>query len=167
MLWHKKAGWDENLLQKTVQTVDGQTVQDPMAKEAVMLFKAWIEQIPLLRELRFPRWMGGPIQLLCVFGDASKSGMGVAAYVICKGDDSQLHSQLVFSKSSLMPQNLRAGAEVEDALAIARAELVALLMGVNVQGGAELASHPIFAENPQALTFNGKTRPSNYLVGSY
>ena len=69
---------------------------------------------------------------MAVFGDASKAGMGVAAYVVCKLDDGKLASQLIFSKSSLMPKNLRKGAEAEDALTIARAELVALVMAVNL-----------------------------------
>ena len=34
----------------------------------------------------------------------------------------------------------------------------------SLQGGAELASHPIFAYNPQELAVNRKTRLSNYLL---
>lgn len=132
MLWHKKIAWDENLLDLTVKDESGQTMPDPVAREAVQLFREWIKQIPLLGQLRFPRWTGGPIQFLAIFGDASKAGMGVAAYAVSKLSDGSLDSQLVFSKTSLMPKNLRSGAEASDALTIARAELIALYMAVNV-----------------------------------
>ena len=132
MLWHNKTAWDENLLTKTITDENGTEKPDPIAREAVKLFKEWIEQIPLLKELHFPRWMGGPIQFIAIFGDASKMGMGVAAYAVCKQSDSKLTSQLIFSKSSLMPKNLRKGAEAEDALTIARAELIALLMATKL-----------------------------------
>ena len=76
---------------------------DPIAKVAVALFKSWIEHIPELQLLRFPRWLGCPIDFIAIFGDASKMGMGVAAYAVCKNSDSSISSQLIFSKSSLMP----------------------------------------------------------------
>lgn len=132
MLWHNKTGWDENLLTKSTTDESGNSVPEPVAKEAVLLFREWVSQIPLLKELQFPRWLGGPIQFLAIFGDASKMGMGVAAYAVSKSADGHLVSQLVFSKSSLMPKNLREKAQVEDACTIARAELIALVMAVNV-----------------------------------
>ena len=76
---------------------DGKTEPDKMAQEAVELFKDWIAQVPKLTELKFPRWMGGPIQHLAVFGDASKADMGVAAYADSKLDVGKLASQLIFS----------------------------------------------------------------------
>lgn len=132
MLWHGKTGWDENLLTKSVTNEEGKAIPDPVATEAVELFRQWIIQIPKLKELKFPRWTGGRVNFLAVFGDASKTGMGVAAYIVAQASNGMLNSQLVFSKSSLMPKNLREGAAAEDALTIARAELVALLMAVNV-----------------------------------
>jgi hypothetical protein len=131
-LWHNKTAWDENLLAKTIKDINGAIIPDPVALEAVQLFQNWIAEIPRLKELRFPRWLGGPIEFIAVFGDASKTGMGVVAYAVCTQQDGTRQSQLIFSKSSLMPKNLRPGAEAEDALTIARAELVALLMGLNL-----------------------------------
>ncbi|XP_059094432.1 uncharacterized protein LOC131889364 [Tigriopus californicus] len=132
MLWYNKTKWDENLLTKRVKDEEGREMSDPVAQQAVELFKKWIDQIPLLKEFSFPRWTRGPIVLLTIFSDASTAGMGVAAYLICGKATESLNSQLIFSKSSLMPKNLRSGAEAKDALTIARAELIGLLMAVNL-----------------------------------
>jgi hypothetical protein len=66
-----------------------------------------------------------------IFSDVSAMGMGVASYFVAQVGN-QSKSQLVFSKSSLMPKNPRKGAEVNDSLTIARVELIGLLMGVNM-----------------------------------
>ncbi|XP_059096798.1 uncharacterized protein LOC131891288 [Tigriopus californicus] len=107
LLWHNNNGWDENLLAK--QTNDPITGKKPdeIAERAVILFKEWIS-------------------------DANTVGMGVAAYLISEVGNGVLDSQLDFAKSSLMPKNLRKGAEAKDALTIARAELIGIVMAVNV-----------------------------------
>jgi hypothetical protein len=109
-----------------------ETIPDPIASEAVKIFETWVRQIPLLKEMSFPRWIGGQILFLAVFGDASKLGMGVAAYTVCKDEKGRLVSNLAFSKSSLMPKLLRGKALEGDALTIARAELVAFKMALTV-----------------------------------
>uniref|UniRef100_A0A0K2UFV5 Uncharacterized protein n=1 Tax=Lepeophtheirus salmonis TaxID=72036 RepID=A0A0K2UFV5_LEPSM len=58
--------------------------------------------------------------------------MRVTAYIVSKTGHNKLTSQLGFSKTSIMLKNLRKGAHIEDALTIARVELVALLMTIRV-----------------------------------
>lgn len=132
LLWHNKNEWDENLLAKVTSDPIAGKCPDPIALKAVELFSQWIEQIPMLKELSFPRWAGGPIAFIAIFSDASSVGMGVAAYLISNIGYQKLNSQLVFAKSCLMPKNLRKGAEAKDALTIARAELIGLVMAVNM-----------------------------------
>jgi hypothetical protein len=59
-------------------------------------------------------------------------GMGVVAYTICQGENGKKISNLACAKSSLMPKLLRGKAIEGDALTIARAELVAMKMAVNL-----------------------------------
>ena len=73
------------------------------------------------------RFIGGPSQFVAIFGDASKTGIGVVAYAITKADNGVVNSRIIYSKSSLMPKNLREKAKLEDALTIARAELIAMV----------------------------------------
>ncbi|CAB4054109.1 unnamed protein product [Lepeophtheirus salmonis] len=61
LLWEDKIKWDEKLQSKV-----------KAAKEAIMFFTKWIEQIPLMNDLRFQRYNEGSIKVLDVFGDASK-----------------------------------------------------------------------------------------------
>ena len=69
---------------------------------------------------------------MAIFGDASKTGIGVVAYAVSKSVSGELHSQIIYSKSTLMPKNLREKAMAEDALTIARAELIAMLSCVTM-----------------------------------
>ena len=62
---------------------------------------------------------------------ASQTGIGVVAYLI-KKDNGIRRSHIFYSKSTLMPKNLCSNAAVEDALTIARAELIALVMCINM-----------------------------------
>ena len=68
-----------------------------MAREAVELLQAWTTQVQKLTKMRFPQRTGGRIQCLAVFGDASKTDMGVAACEDCELDVGKLASQLIFS----------------------------------------------------------------------
>ena len=132
LMWARKMTWDENLIGYTIKDENGQKISDPIAEQAVQQFNLWVKQLPELEQFRFKRWYRGTLQFLAIFGDASKKGMGVAAYAVAKTRDGELISQIVYSKSSIMPKNLRNGAAVGDALTIARAELVAMLMAVRV-----------------------------------
>ena len=69
--------------------------------------------------------------LSAIFGDASQTGIGVVAYLI-KNDNGVRRSHIFYSKSTLMPNNLRSKAAVEDTLTIARADLIALVMCINM-----------------------------------
>jgi hypothetical protein len=131
MLWHNKTTWDENLIGKTVIDEHGQTRTDPIAEEAVARFKEWFADIPRLKELKFSRYVDGEVEKIAIFGDASKTGIGVVAYAIKKTDDGKRRSQIIYSKSTLMPQVLR-DKDHNDALTIARAELVALVCCINM-----------------------------------
>ena len=132
MLWQNKTTWTENLKTKTVIDENGQKVADEVASEAVERFCEWIKDVPRLKELKFPRYIKGELEFLAIFGDASKTGIGVVAYAVSKLKSGKLYSQIIYSKSTLMPKNLREKAMAEDALTIARAELIALLSCVTM-----------------------------------
>ena len=132
MLWHNKTTWTENLKTKTVTDDTGKVVPDPVATEAVHRFCEWSADIPKLKELKFPRYIKGEIDFVAIFGDASKTGIGVVAYAVTKDHSGIVHSQIIYSKSTLMPKSLREKAKVEDALTIARAELIAMLSCVTM-----------------------------------
>jgi len=95
---------------------------------------------------------------IAIFGDASKTGMGVAAYAVAKINDNQLRPQLIYSKSSLMPKNLRDKAKLEDALTIARAELIALTMAVTMGNYIQNALPDVTSANTVYFTDLGRTQ---------
>ena len=132
MLWNNKTTWTENLKTKTIKDDNGQVVPEKVAAEAVELFGEWITDIPKLKELKFPRYIKGELDFAAIFGDASKTGIGVVSYAITKDKAGTTHSQIVFSKSTLIPKNLREKANLEDALTIAQAELIAMLSCVTM-----------------------------------
>ena len=142
MLWHNKTTWTENLITKTEIDENGQEVPDKVAAEAVERFKEWIQDIPRLKELKFPRYINGKLDFVAIFGDASKTGTGVCAYAVTTDQAGNLRSQLVFSKSSLMPKNLREKAKAVDALTIARAELIAMVSCVTMSHYLQKAFEP-------------------------
>ena len=124
LLWHNNTKWDENLVNK----VDKATKQpDMVAAQAVKGFREWIADVDRLKQLKFPRHIVGKLEGIAIFGDASKTGIGCVAYAIKKQPEGSRKAHIIYSKSTLMPKNLRGKAELEDALTIARAELIALL----------------------------------------
>ena len=129
LLWHNNTKWDENLVGK----IDKATKEpDEVAAKAVKGFREWISDVDQLKQLRFPRCVVGTLECIAIFGDASKTGIGCVAYAIKKQPDGSRKAHIIYSKSSLMPKNLRGKAELEDALTIARAELIALLCCVQM-----------------------------------
>ena len=88
------------------------------------------------------RFIGGPIEFVAIFGDASKTGIGVVAYAITKASTGVINSRIIYSKSSLMPKNLREKAKLEDALTIARAELIAMVCCVTMMDYLREAYNP-------------------------
>ena len=129
MLWRSNIKWDDNLI---TRRIPGEKTLDPVAQEAVKKFREWIADVDRLKELRFPRYISGELEGIAIFGDASKTGIGCVAYAIKKQSDGTRKSHIIYSKSSLMPKNLRGKAEAEDMLTIARAELIALLCCVHM-----------------------------------
>ena len=124
LLWQNNTKWDENLVGK----VDKVTKElDPVAAKAVKGFREWIADVDQLKSLRFTRYVSGTLEGIAIFGDASKTGIGCVAYAIRGLPDGTRRAHIIYSKSTLMPKNLRGKAELEDALTIARAELIALL----------------------------------------
>ena len=132
MLWFNKTTWDENLRGRTQKDANGLVVEDPVAAEAVLRFQEWFADMPRLSELSFTRYLDGTLEKIAIFGDASKTGIGAVAYAIKRSADGNLHSQIIYSKSSLMPKILRQKAIAEDALTIARAELLGLVTCINM-----------------------------------
>ena len=129
LLWHNNTKWDENLVGK----IDKATKEpDMVAAKAVKGFREWIADVDQLKQLRFPRHVVGTLECIAIFGDASKTGIGCVAYAIKRDKDGSRRAHIIYSKSSLMPKNLRGKAELEDALTIARAELIALLCCVQM-----------------------------------
>ena len=133
LLWHNNTTWDENLIGKMTEDENGMKIADPVATEAVEKFKEWIADVPRLKELRFTRYQEGDLECIAIFGDASLTGIGVVAYAVkmFKGERS---SHIIYSKSSLMPKNLRQKAIAKYDLTIARAELIALVLCVTMSG---------------------------------
>ena len=142
MLWHNNTAWKEDLETRTTVDDLGRKIPCPVAQEAVTKFKEWVADIPRLKELQFPRFIGGPIKFIAIFGDASKTGIGVVAYAITNADNGVVNSRIIYSKSSLMPKNLREKAKLEDALTIARAELIAMVCCVSMMDYLREAYNP-------------------------
>ena len=142
MLWHNKTTWKEDLETRTTFDERGNEIPCPVAQEAVSRFREWVVDIPRLKELQFPRFIGGPIKFVAIFGDASKTGIGVVAYAVTEAADGVVHSRIIYSKSSLMPKNLREKAKLEDALTIARAELIAMVCCVTMMDYLREAYNP-------------------------
>ena len=72
MLWHNNTAWKEDLeTRTTLDDNQGRKIPCPVAQEAVYKFKEWVADIPRLKELQFPRFIGGPIQFVAIFGNAS------------------------------------------------------------------------------------------------
>jgi len=99
-LWQNKTTWTENLRTKTVIDENGQRIPDKVAAQAVERFCEWIDDIPKLKELRFQRHIQGTLLRVAIFGDASKTGIGVVAYAVSKDETGKVHSQIIFSKKS-------------------------------------------------------------------
>ena len=143
LLWQNKTTWTENLKTKTVIDDHGQRVKDEVAAEAVERFNEWFKDVSRLKELKFPRYIKGELDFVAIFGDASKTGIGVVAYAVSKMTSGELHSQIIYSKSTLMPKNLREKAYSEDALTIARAELIAMLSCVTMSDYLQNSLGPV------------------------
>ena len=124
LMWLNGTKWDENLVGK-VDKESGEL--DSVAAQAVKGFREWISESDQLKQLRFPRHVEGTLECIAIFGDASKTGIGCVAYAVKKRKDESRHAHIIYSKSSLMPKNLRAKAAIEEVLTIARAELIAIL----------------------------------------
>ena len=58
MLWHNNTAWKEDLETRTTVVELGRKVPCPVAQEAVSKFKEWVADIPRLKELQFPRFIG-------------------------------------------------------------------------------------------------------------
>ena len=125
LLWANNTGWDENLVTRKVKNEQGEMEPDPVAKQAVQLFREWFADIPSMKELRFTRYIPGKFDKIAIFGDASFKGIGVVAYMVKMQPDGSRKSQIMYSKSTLMPKDLRKK-DFKDVLTIARAELIAL-----------------------------------------
>jgi hypothetical protein len=142
MLWHNQTAWDENLIGKMTKDENGKEIPDPVAAKAVLRFKEWIADIPRLKELRFARFIEGKVDFIAIFGDASKTGIGVVAYAVKQLENGERRSQILYSKSSLMPKTMRGKAITGDALTIARAELIAITLCVNMSEYIQNALKP-------------------------
>ena len=139
LLWHKGTKWDDNLIGK----IDKETGElDLVAEQSVKGFRAWISDVNQLKELRFPRNVEGVLDSIAIFGDASKTGIGCVAYAIKLREDGTRRAHIIYSKSSLMPKNLRSKAEAQDALTIARAELIGMLNCFNMSEYIQNALKP-------------------------
>ena len=147
MLWHNQTSWKEDLENRSTLDDSGKKIPCPVAQEAVARFKEWVEDIPKLKELQFPRFIGGPIEFVAIFGDASKTGIGVVAYAVTKADTGATLSRIIYSKSSLMPKNLREKAKLEDTLTIARAELIAMVCCVTMMDYLREAYNPLLTSD--------------------
>ena len=144
LLWHNNTKWDENLVGK----IDKSTKEpDMVAAKAVKGFREWIADVDQLKQLRFPRHIEGTLDAIAIFGDASKTGIGCVAYAIKRKPDGSKRAHIIYSKSTLMPKNLRGKAELEDALTIARAELIALLLCVQMSEYIRDALKPAVTSN--------------------
>jgi hypothetical protein len=141
LMWANNTGWDENLVGRQVRDSEGSLVPDPIAQQAVELFKEWFADIPQLKQLRFTRYLPGKLDKVAIFGDASKKGIGAVAYVVKRQPDGTRKSQIVYSKSTLMPKDLRKK-DFQDALTIARAELIAITCCINMSTYIQNALRP-------------------------
>ena len=147
MLWRNKTTWKKGLEMRTTLDELGSEIPCPVAQEAVSRFKDWVVDIPRLKELQFPRFIGGQIKFVVIFGDGTKTDIGVVAYGVTEASDGVVHSQIIYSKSSLMPKNLGEKAKLEDALTIARAELIIMVCCVTMMDHLREAYNPHLTSN--------------------
>jgi hypothetical protein len=131
MMWANNTGWDDNLVNKKTKDEYGSPMDDPTAREAVKLFRDWFADLPQLKKLRFTRFLPGVLETVAIFGDASKQGIGVVAYLIKRQAGSFRRTQLFFSKKhsdAERPQEK----DLADLLIIAREELIAITLCVSM-----------------------------------
>ena len=69
------------------------------------------------------------------------------AYAIATTEKGEKRSQIIYSKSTLMPKNLREKALAEDALTIARAELIGMLCCVTMSDYIQKALAPALSSD--------------------
>ncbi|CAB4054466.1 unnamed protein product [Lepeophtheirus salmonis] len=108
LLWEDKFKWDKNLKSKDTGA----------AKQAVKALNKLVEQIPLMKDLLFPRYNDG---------EASRFSLS-----------SEMPPNL------LMPKALHETSKVEDMLTIAPTELVELTMAVTIANYIQIALKPLF-----------------------
>ena len=161
MLWHNKTTWKKDLEMRTTLDELGSEIPCPVAQEAVSRFKEWVVDIPRLKELQFPKFIGGQIKFVAIFGDGTKTDIGVVAYAVTEALDGVVHSRIIYSKSSLMPKNLREKAKLEDALTIARAELITMVCCVTMMDYLREVYNPHLTSD-KVFIFTDSLQPTTY-----
>ena len=96
----------------------------------------WKEQIPMLKKIRVPRWIGADATAdisIAVFGDASCEAYGAVAYLLVTSQNSTT-TTIAMSKSRLPPKELKPKPRDNDAktLTIVRLELLAALLATRL-----------------------------------
>ena len=75
----------------------GNEIPSNIEQTAISRFKEWVNDIPRLKELQFHWFIVGPVQFVVIFGDTSKTGIGVVAYAVTKAAEGVVHSGIIYS----------------------------------------------------------------------
>ena len=120
---------------------------DALPEEIQVEFKHWVQQIPLLKNVKIDRLIvpknGGKIIELCVFNDACATSFATCVYAIAEDTDGNRMSSLVFSKSKVKPLKKNKTTLSED-LSIPRMELLGCEIGARAGNYVRqaLKNHP-------------------------
>uniref|UniRef100_A0ABD2X9A7 Integrase catalytic domain-containing protein n=1 Tax=Trichogramma kaykai TaxID=54128 RepID=A0ABD2X9A7_9HYME len=115
-LWKEKLNWDA-----------------PVPKEVEKKFRAWLDQVSLLKNIKMRRWIFGSSEDVVtyhMFVDASKDAYAAALYVRVQNPEGQVQTHLVQSKSRVGPS---------EETTIPRMELLAATLGVRLAHSIETA----------------------------
>lgn len=109
-IWEQKLDWD-----------------DPLPPDLEAKFRTWQEDLPLLKMISVPRWLGkkdGDTLVLAAFGDASLTGYASVIFGVIKRRDGTCTSHILLSKSRVAPKKLLQTRKMkESSLSITRLEL--------------------------------------------
>lgn len=109
--WEKSIGWDT-----------------PVEEEMANNFRSWVKELPILMDIKIPRWMGAGLEdakqwSIHTFCDASKSAFSAVVFLRGIRLDGRVSIHLLAAKSRVAPLKK---------LSIPRLELMAAVIGVRL-----------------------------------
>ncbi len=91
-VWERKCDWD-----------------DPVPEDLQIKYQKWKSEIPLLKDLKIPRWIkrGSDDNIyIASFGDSSLNSYAAVTFLVIKAKAGETESHLIMSKSRVAPKKL-------------------------------------------------------------